>query len=84
MSRFLDSNLLFSISCCAGVDGFDGPSALVSVAEMGPFGVVEGNPGADAGLQRLDRLVEGFAHLQSEELVQHGAVEALREAVGAR
>ena len=34
-------------------------------------------PGIEVDLERSDTLVEGFAHLDAEELVQYGAVEAL-------
>jgi len=49
-----------------------------------PFVVVLGEPGTEVGLQRLHRLVQGVAHFDVEELVEHGAVEAFDEAVGAR
>ena len=49
---------------------------------MRAFGIVMDEPCVEVGLQRFDGLVEGFAHLNAEELVQHGAVEALDEAVG--
>ena len=44
---------------------------------MRAFGVVVDKPGVEIGLQRFDGLVEGFAHLHTKKLVQHGAVEAL-------
>ena len=49
---------------------------------MGAFGVVVLQSGVEVGLQRLDALVEVFAHLDTEELVERGAVEVLDEAVG--
>jgi hypothetical protein len=49
-----------------------------------PLGVVVDEPGVEVGLQHLDALVEGLAHLHPEELVKHGPVEALDEAVRLR
>jgi hypothetical protein len=40
-------------------------------------------PGVEVGLERRDALVEPAAHRRPEELLQHRAVEALDEAVGA-
>jgi hypothetical protein len=51
---------------------------------MRPLGVVVDEPGVEIGLERLDAVVEGLAHLHREELVEDGAVEALDEAVGFR
>ena len=44
--------------------------------------VVVVQPGVEVGLERLDALVELAAHGGAEELLEHGAVEALDEAVG--
>ena len=44
--------------------------------------VVVVQPGVEVGLQRLDAFVELAVHGGPEELLQHGAVEALDEAVG--
>ena len=49
---------------------------------MGAFGVVVMQLGIEVGLERFDALVEVLPHLDAEELVEHGAVEALDEAVG--
>lgn len=49
---------------------------------MRALGVVVDEPGVEIGLERLNGLVKGLAHLHPEELVEHGAVEALHEAVG--
>jgi len=51
---------------------------------MWALGVVVDERGVEVGLQRLDGLVEGLAHLHPEELVEHGAVEALDQAVRLR
>lgn len=51
---------------------------------MRALGVVVDKPGVEIGLQRLDRLVEGFTHLDAEELVQDGTVETLDETIGFR
>ena len=51
---------------------------------MRPLAVVVGQPGVQVRLQRLDALVEPRVHRGAEELLQHGAVEALDEAVRAR
>lgn len=48
---------------------------------MWALGVVVDEPGVEVGLQRVDGVVEGLAHLYPEELVEDGAVEALDEAV---
>ena len=46
--------------------------------------VVVVQPGVEVGLEGLDALVQLAAHGRPEELLQHRAVEALDEAVGAR
>lgn len=51
---------------------------------MGAFGVVVMHPGIEVAPERSDTLVERFAYLDAEELVEDGAVEALDEAVGFR
>ncbi|TDX32619.1 hypothetical protein EV657_103191 [Rhodovulum visakhapatnamense] len=59
-------------------------SAHVSVTQMRALGGVVDEPGVEIGLERLDSLVEGLAHLHAEDLLQHPAVEALDEPVGLR
>jgi len=54
---------------------------LVPLAEIGPSTVVVVQPSVEIGLSGFQRFVEGLAHLWLEELLQHGAVEALDEAV---
>ncbi|ANB32653.1 hypothetical protein A6024_00290 [Rhodovulum sulfidophilum] len=51
---------------------------------MGALSVVVDEPGVEIGLERLDGLVEGLAHLHAEELLEYRAVEPLDEAVGLR
>lgn len=51
---------------------------------MRSLSVVVDEPGVEIGLQRIDGLVEGFAHLHPEQLVKDGAVEPLHESVGLR
>ena len=48
------------------------------------MGVVVDEPLVEIVLQGLDALVEGLAHLEAEELVEHRAVEALDETIGLR
>ena len=50
---------------------------------MRPFGVVVDEPGIEIGLECLDAVIEVVPHGQAEDLVEHGAVEAFDEAVGA-
>jgi hypothetical protein len=64
------------------LDRVPGPAALVAVAEMGSLVVVVVQPGVEVGLEHLDALVELLVHRRAEELAEHGAVEALDEAVG--
>ena len=59
-------------------------ASLVAVTEVRALVVVVVQPGVQVGLQRLDTLVEAAAHLRLEELLEHGAMEALDEAVRAR
>ena len=53
-------------------------SAGLRAAEMRALGVVVHEPCVEPGLQGLDAVVEGLAHLhaeEAEELVEDGAVE---------
>ena len=62
------------------VDTFDGPS---SVPRPGIWRSCRSvRSGIEVGLVCLQTLVERFGHLDAEELVEDGAVEALGEAVG--
>jgi hypothetical protein len=51
---------------------------------MGAPFIVLGDPGIEVGLQLVDRPVDFFAERQPVELVEHGAMEALADAVGLR
>ena len=66
------------------VEGFDGPSAHVAVASVRPLLVVVDQPGIEPSLQIVELVEDGVAHRDAEELVEHGAVEALDETVGLR
>ena len=57
---------------------------MIAVSEMWPLVVVMVQPDVERGLQGLDAREQCLMHGRSEEFLQHGAVEALDEAVGAR
>jgi hypothetical protein len=57
----------------------EAPAAL-----MGPSFIVFGDPGIEVGLQLVDCVVDLLAERHPVELVEHGAVEALADAVGLR
>src|SRR5207237_8498915 len=57
----------------------EAPTAL-----MGSSLIVFGDPGIEVGLQLVDRAIDLLAEGDAVELVQHGAMEALADAVGLR
>src|SRR5688572_16125108 len=78
----MSSCVLLTFLTDEALDGFPRSTALVAVAEMGSFVVVVVQPGVEVGLEGIDAVVEPAAHRRLEELLEHGAVEALDEAVG--
>lgn len=81
------AGLVLTIMSCSReglVDGFDRPAPHVAVASVRPFVVVVDQPGVELGLQVVEGIEDRVAQAGAEELVEHGAMEALDEAIGLR
>lgn len=46
---------------------------------MGTFGVVVAKPSVEVNLQSVNPSVDGFAHLDAKELIEHSTVKRLKK-----
>ena len=78
--RFLSCVLLTSLPD-KPFDRLPRPPSLVAVAQVRPLAVVVVQPSVKIGLQGFDARERLGVHGRAEELLEHGAVEALDKAV---